>query len=185
MNAHITKNERGASLLVSTIMLIVLTLMVVYAIRSGNINLRIAGNAQSQAEAGLATQEAIEQVVEQVNAVDDPSIIKAQKIPVSTGAVTYTVAVGAMTNCVVEVPVMNDSLDPTNKNDVACFAAADEDKALRADGSLTTKPSECKTQQWEISAGVTDPAGVTNPSGVKVSQVQGITIRVPAVVTCK
>jgi hypothetical protein len=180
MNAHITRNERGASLLVSMIMLIVLTLMVVFAIRSGNTNLRIAGNAQSQAEAGLATQEAIEQVIEQVNAVDDPSIIKAQNLPVSTGAVTYTVAVSPMTNCVVEVPVMNDSLDPTNKNDVACFAAADEDKAIKADGSLTTKPSECKTQQWEIAAGVTDGS-----SGAKVSQVQGITIRVPAVVTCK
>jgi hypothetical protein len=180
MNAHVTRNERGASLLVSMIMLIVLTLMVVFAIRSGNTNLRIAGNAQSQAEAGLATQEAIEQVIEQVDAVDDPSIIKAQSLSVSTGAVTYTVAVSPMTNCLVEVPVLNDSLDPANKNDIACFGTADEDKAIKADGSLTTKPSECKTQQWEVAAGVTD-----GPSGAKVSQVQGISIRVPSVVTCK
>ncbi|MGH8859071.1 MAG: hypothetical protein ACREXG_13765, partial [Polaromonas sp.] len=64
-------------------------------------------------------------------------------------------------------------------NDVACFDSPDEDKAIKADGTLTTKPSACKTQQWDIEAGVTD-----GTSGTKVTQVQGITIRVPRTVNC-
>jgi len=70
-------------------------------------------------------------------------------------------------------------LNPTNPNDMPCFESPDEDKAITATGQLTTKPSACKTQQWEIEAGVTDVN-----SGAKATQVQGITIRVPATVTC-
>ena len=180
MSVQGINKERGATLLVSMIMLVVLTLLVVFAIRSGNTNLRIAGNAQSQAEADLATRQAIEQVMEQVNAVADPSLIPEQSVAVSTGPVSYTVTVQAMTTCILEKPVLNSTLDANSLKDRPCFATQDDDKAVQADGSLPTKPSECKTQQWEIAAGVTD-----STSAAKVSEVQGITIRVPAVVTCK
>lgn len=179
MNSLKKHKEKGSVLLVSMIMLVVLTLLVVFAIRSGNTNLRIAGNMQSQAEAAAATQQVIEQVIEQVIDVDDISLISAQSVTVPIGAATYTVAVKAMTTCVVEVPILSSSLDSENDNDRACFAGQDDDKAIKADGTLTTKPSECKTQQWEIEAGVTD--GVT---GAKVEHVQGVTIRVPSTVTC-
>ena len=171
--------EQGAVLLVSMIMLVVLTLLVVFAIRSGNTNLRIAGNMQSQAEAAAATQQVIEQVIEQIKVTDNIALIPAQTVPVPVGAVTYTVQAAAMNKCLVEVPVLNTALNPANANDLPCFQGTDEDKAIKADGTLTTKPSACKTQQWDIQAGVTDDA-----SGAKVTQVQGVTIRVPATVTC-
>lgn len=179
MRCPMTNKEQGSTLLTSMIMLVVLTLLVVFSIRSSNTNLLIAGNAQSQGEANLATQMAIEQVIGQVIGADDISLISAQSVTVPVGAATYTVAVKAITTCVVEVPVLNSSLDSENDNDRACFAGQDDDKAIKADGTLTTKPSECKTQQWEIEAGVTD--GVT---GAKVEHVQGVTIRVPSTVTC-
>lgn len=172
--------EKGAVLLVSMIMLVVLTLLVVFAIRSGNTNLRIAGNMQSQAEAAAVTQQVIEQVIEQIKVTENLALIPAQSVPVPVGAVTYNVAVAAMNNkCVFETPVLNSALNPANANDVPCFESPDEDKAITAGGTLTSKPSACKQQQWDIEAGVTDGA-----SGAKVTQVQGITIRVPATVTC-
>jgi Tfp pilus assembly protein PilX len=106
--------QQGSTLLTSMIMLVVLTLLVVFSIRSGNTNLMISGNAQSQGEASMATQMAIEQVIEQVIDADDISLISAQSVQVPTGAATYTVAVKAMTTCVVEVPVLNSSLDSEN-----------------------------------------------------------------------
>ena len=48
------RRQKGMTLVVALVMLVVLTLLVVSAIRFGNINLRIAGNAQSEAEATSA-----------------------------------------------------------------------------------------------------------------------------------
>jgi hypothetical protein len=173
------KNERGATLLVSMIMLVVLTLLVVFSIRSGNINLRIAGNMQSQAEAAAATQQVIEQVIEQIKGTENIALIPGQSVVVPMGATTYTVKVEPITKCAVEIPVLNSSLDPTVANDIPCFESLDEDKPIKVDGTLATKPSACKLQQWDIQAGVTDGA-----TGTKVTQVQGLTVRVPATVDC-
>lgn len=177
----VLKEQKGATLLVGMIMLVVLTLLVVFAIRSGNTNLRIAGNIQAQTEVGAATQQAIEQVIEQIKLpATDISQIQAQTFTVPVGNASYSVNVKAMGNkCIIEVPVLNADLNPSNANDVPCFESPDEDKAIKADGTLTTKPSACKTQQWEIEAGVSDTT-----TGTKVTQVQGISIRVPATVTC-
>ena len=171
--------QQGATLLVAMIMMVVLTLLVVFAIRSGNTNLRIAGNMQTQAEASAATQQVIEKVIEQIKVTENLSLIAGQSIPVSMGNVTYTVAVAPLTKCLMDIPVLNSTLNPANAKDVACFEGADQDNAIKADGTLTTKPSACKTQQWNIEAGVTD-----GTSGTKVTHVQGISIRVPSTVNC-
>jgi Tfp pilus assembly protein PilX len=65
------KNDRhrqqGATLVVSLIMLVVLTLLVVSAILIGNTNLKSVGNLQSRNEATAAAQQAIEQILGDVN----------------------------------------------------------------------------------------------------------------------
>lgn len=55
--------QRGATLLVSLIMLVVLTLFVISAINLTNVNLRIAGNMQIQGETQAAAQQAIDQLI--------------------------------------------------------------------------------------------------------------------------
>ena len=52
--------EKGAVLVISLLMLIVLTLLAVSAINTGTINLRVAGNMQAQTRVELATRQAIE-----------------------------------------------------------------------------------------------------------------------------
>ncbi|CAG9184945.1 hypothetical protein LMG23992_05385 [Cupriavidus laharis] len=54
---------RGISLVVGLVMLIVLTLLVVSAVRMSNSSLRIVGNQQARAEASAAAQQAIEKVI--------------------------------------------------------------------------------------------------------------------------
>lgn len=173
------RRQRGATLLVGMIMMVVLTLLVVLALRSGNTNLRIAGNMQSQTEATAAVQQVIEQQIELIKVTTDPSMIAAQSVPVVMGNVTYTVAVAAMSTCRMEVPVLNADLNPNNPNDVACFEDPDRDQLYGPDGTPNVKPSACKTQQWDVEVSATDGA-----SGAKVTHVQGISIRVPTAVTC-
>lgn len=173
------KLQKGSTLLMSMIVLIALTLLVVFSIRSGNTNLRIAGNAQTKVEANAATSQVIEQVIEQIKVADDPSQIAAQTVEVPIGPATYTVKVEAMSKCIADEPVLNSSLNPDLDNDAACFESMDSDNLIQHDGKQTTKPSSCKTQQWEIQAGVSDSL-----TGAKVDQVQGVSIRVPAVVDC-
>ena len=57
------RTQRGATLLVSLIMLVILTLFVVSAIGMSSMNLKIVGNAQSQRTLENNAQQAIEQVL--------------------------------------------------------------------------------------------------------------------------
>lgn len=58
-----TRRQRGATLLVSLIMLVVLTLFAVAGFNLSSVNLKIAGNFQQQKAMEAAAQEAIEQVL--------------------------------------------------------------------------------------------------------------------------
>lgn len=179
MNSLKKHKDKGSVLLVSMIMLVVLTLLVVFAIRSGNTNLRIAGNMQSQAEAAAATQQVIEQVIEQIKVIDNIGSIPAQTVAVSMAGSTYDVVTTPMNKCLMEVPILNAALNPSVAEDVPCFENPDTDQAIKADGTMTTKPSACKNQLWEIQADVTEAT-----SGAKVTQVQGLAVRAPATTTC-
>jgi Tfp pilus assembly protein PilX len=64
--------QRGVTLVVTLIMLVLLTLFAVSAINSGMINLRIAGNMQSQDEARAAGQVAIERYISSLNNFQPP-----------------------------------------------------------------------------------------------------------------
>ena len=55
--------QHGATLVTALVMLVVLTLLVLSAIRSSTTNLRIAGNMQMQGEIVEAAQQAAEQII--------------------------------------------------------------------------------------------------------------------------
>lgn len=176
------QQQKGATLVVSMIMLMVLTVLVVYSIRSGNTNLRIAGNMQRQAEALTATQQVIEQVIEQIKTVDNMALIPAQNVAVTNAGATYSVAtnsLGTAGACILQVNVSNAELNPSNPDDVTCFESQDTDRAITSSGTMSTTLSACKQQHWEIQASVNDTV-----SGTQLTQVQGITIRVPGTVAC-
>jgi hypothetical protein len=173
------KQQRGATLIISLIMLMVVTMLVVYSIRSGNTNLRIAGNMQFQAEATAATQQGVERVIDQIKTTDLISMIPAQTFPITMNGLTYNVQTAPMNKCLLSVPVLNSSLSKFVTDDVPCFESNIGDLPLDPDGKFPPTPSACNSQVWEIQSSVTDPM-----SGASLTQVQGVTIRVPATVTC-
>ncbi len=171
--------QSGITLVVSLIMLIVLTLLVVSAVRFGNINLKIAGNAQTEAESTAATQVAVEQTLTLVLAADDTNTVPAQPaLTVSTGAASYTVAVDKPT-CLLARNIKNIELDPSQSADLKCYGNSDNDAQMGSDGKLLAPPTTCKGQQWDIAATTTDGL-----SGAKVSILQGVSQRVGAEKPC-
>ena len=62
-NPHMRRHQRGATLLISLIMLVVLTLFAVTGFNLSSVNLKIAGNFQAQRGMEAAAQQAIEQVL--------------------------------------------------------------------------------------------------------------------------
>ena len=175
-----SRRERGMTLVVALVMLVVLTLLVVSAIRFSNINLRISGNVQAETEAVSAAQLAVEQTVKTMVSSTNISAIAAQPaLSLSTGGKDYTVAVAKPT-CVFNKPVNNTDLDPSKAADQVCFEGGDQEKLVTAGGALTTVPTACKDQQWDVAASVND----SNASGASVSVLQGIAVRVGAEVVC-
>lgn len=57
------RRQRGVAMVIGMIMLVLITLLVVSAINSGSVNLRIAGNMQAQEGARAVAQQAIERFV--------------------------------------------------------------------------------------------------------------------------
>ena len=171
--------QSGITLVMSLIMLIVLTLLVVSAVRFGNINLKIACNAQTETEAAAATQVAIEQTLLQVVTVDKIDSILAQPaVLVSTGRTTYSVKVDKPA-CVLSKNIKNIELDPTKNDDRLCYGNPDGDKLVGADGKLMDAPTACKAQQWDVAATTSDVS-----TGAQVSMLQGVSLRVSAEVQC-
>lgn len=104
------KKQRGITLLVSLIMLVVLTLMVVSAIRMSNSNLKTVGNMQIKNEATAAAQQAIEMIIGNVNNFYTPA---ARTITIDVnndGVVDYSVSTAAPV-CLKMVPVEGYSAD--------------------------------------------------------------------------
>ncbi|AMO24626.1 hypothetical protein GCM10027034_10590 [Ramlibacter solisilvae] len=181
MNRHA---QRGITLVVSLIMLIVLTLLVVSAIRFGNINLKIANNAQVEAEAAAAAQVAIEKQIENIVAATAISATKIADVPaqvmtVSTGGRSYSNINVSKPACILNSNVVSTELDPTIPSDRACFGGGNQDLILDKDGKPIPQPTECKNQQWDIAAGVNDAT-----SGAQITMVQGISLRVPSQTHC-
>jgi hypothetical protein len=171
--------QKGITLIVSLIMLAVLTLIVVSAIRFGNINLKIAGNAQTEAEATAAAQVAIETMMKTVNeATKIDTVAGVPAMVVSTGGMTYTVN-ATKPACVLSRNIATTELDPSKPADRACVGGSGQDVIFDADGKPIPPPSTCKDQQWDIEAIIANES-----SGANVNMLQGVAVRVSAEVQC-
>lgn len=180
MRTNHRHGQRGITLLVSMIMLIVLTLLVVSAIRFGNVNLRIANNTQAKAEATAAANVALEQVLDaaRVAANLDQVNVSGKSYTVKTGGASYTVNTAKPT-CNLSKPVSNAELDPNDAADQKCFESKDGDNPLTSNNAMATSLSACNSQLWSVQADVDDGF-----SGAKATSVQGFSVRVSAQTVC-
>ena len=164
--------QRGATLLVTLIMLVVLTLFAVTAIRTGNVGLKIVGNQQSQKLMEAAAAQAVEQVVSNLGNFDAananaPTTTVAQSVCVNAradlGHAPMVLPVNATT------PGSCQSGFQVDVEPARCIAGK------RQTGGSMTQPLSTYENTWEIITTVTDTL-----TGARAKYHQGLMIRMLA-----
>jgi len=181
-NTPVAKDQRGATLLVALIMLVVLTLFALSAIKLSNTNLGIVGNMQARMEAQTVGQQAIEQVMSSAANFLTP-VAQVINIDVNNdGTADYTANVDKP-SCFSTKSLTNADLIPASgtisPSDKTCISSVqDPATGVYIQGAASAQ-SWCYDQKWELASTVTD-----NRTGAKVRQHQGAAMRVPAGTAC-
>jgi Tfp pilus assembly protein PilX len=162
---HRPGRQRGATLLISLIMLVVLTLFAITAIRTGNIGLKIVGNQQASKLMEAAAAQAVEQVVSNLGNFDSSALIS----PTATAAQRVCVNSNAGHPPAAIPPASCLSGTQVDVQPVRCVSAK-----RQTGGSLTQQMSTYENT-WEIVATVTDTL-----TGAKATYHQGVMIRMLA-----
>jgi hypothetical protein len=180
------RRQRGTTLIIALIMLVLLTLFALSSFNTANVNLKVVGNMQQKSEALNAAQQAIETVVSTPQFIANPA--NAVAVPCGTtntlcadvtgdGVADFTTTlVGPdyptgphQPACVGVRTIKNQELVLTNPEDLGC-AAGQQSGAAGVAGALTGD-SLCASSLWEIKARTvssSSPATVTVTQGVRV-----------------
>jgi len=156
------RSQQGATLLISLVMLVVLTLFAITAIRTGNIGLKIVGNQQAQKSMEAAAAQAIEQVASNLANFDAATLIA----PTTTTAQRVCINATSGDAPVAIPPATCTSGTQVDVAPVRCIAAK-----RQTGGSLTQQFSTYENT-WEIVATVTDSV-----TGAKATYHQGMLVR--------
>ncbi len=166
--------QHGATLVTALVMLIVLTLLVLSAIRSSTTNLRIAGNMQMQEEIVQAAQQAAEQIIS-YNFPANPQLAVSNASNATIGMATYTTVASAV--CTGSKPVPNNT--PNIPQQCISSSTAANTGIIYVSGVTLTGTSWCLAQQWDVRAQATD-----NRTGATATVHQGVSLYVDAGTTC-
>jgi hypothetical protein len=178
MNKSFRTRQRGATLTIAMIMLVLLTLFVLATMNMTNMNLKVMGNEQARSEALAAGQQAIEQVAS-TNFPANPQPVTVMVDVNRDGTDDYTVAV-AKPVCQNTIPIKLIELEVSKAEDVPCFGSGvSPAPGLPLGGGSGN--SLCSNTQWDLAAHVTD---ATSNTGTDVIVHQGLGQRVPIGTSC-
>jgi Tfp pilus assembly protein PilX len=173
--------QRGITLFVGLIMLILLTLMALATFNIGKSSMLIVGNFQARNQALAAAQAAIEEALSTTRLVLNPAAIflapcagaNTRCVDVNgDGTNDITVALTPQPTCVKALPVKNSQLDLSNPEDLACTAGVGQNFGVQ--GAVSGN-SLCAASVWEVRAVATDAATQTN-----IVVTEGAAVRVPS-----
>jgi hypothetical protein len=162
--------ERGSSLFIGLIMLVLMTLLAISAFQSSNVNLRIVGNMQTRQEILAAVQSATEQVI------STPTFIKTTppNATVTLNGASYTVDFATVPPaCVGVVDIPSEDLDPTNADDALCIPSGQIKQSGIFVSGTPLPPSYCANTKWELTAKVGDAN-----TGADTTFAQGVAVRI-------
>jgi len=176
---HSQRTQRGATLLVSMIFLVIITLMVVSAVKVSTLNIRMVGNTQTEKEAAAAAL----QVIEGTISTDFTQLPVAATTTVDINnsgkaGSTYTVASPAPL-CTGVKSIKLSELDAANPNDQPCYASGAAANT-GIEGAGGSGNSLCSASNWDLSAASTGPNG----TGTGPATHQGVSVRVAVGAAC-
>jgi Tfp pilus assembly protein PilX len=175
--------QAGATLLISMIFLMVITLIVVSSIKAVNVNTKLVGNMQTQKEAGAAAQQAIESTISaDFTSLPTPSTSVIDINNSGQAGSAYTVVVPAPL-CTGVKPIKLSELDATNTDDQPCYASgASQNTGIV--GSGASGNSLCSNSNWEVNATAKLPAHTDEEPERTPTVHQGIAVRVAVGAAC-
>lgn len=181
---RIHRRQRGATLIVSLIMLVLITLLAVSSFSLGKGNVQIVGNAQQRSQAFSAAQQAVATTISTIQFTQTPAApVAAPCIPGTTntvcvgvngdGADDITVVVTPVCDSIQPIPVTVAFNDPTLQN---CVIGYPPDTGVVG---ATNANSMCSNSVWDVQANATDTL-----TGANFVLDQGVGVVVPNTTLC-
>lgn len=176
--------QRGATLIVSLIMLVLITLLAVSSFSLGKGNVQIVGNMQQRGQAFAAAQQAVATTISSTQFTATP----ANAIPAPCGGVANTVCVSVNNSGASDInvvvtpacdsiqPILVTQLDYTNPNDAGCLIGSSQDFGV---SGASNNNSMCSNSVWDVQASATDQL-----TGANYVVDEGVAVRVPSTTLC-
>lgn len=183
--------QQGATLLVTMIMLIMLTLFALSAMNTSIVNLKMVGNMQNRSVALDSTQSAIETVIGSNRFIDFPgdAIVDSCNGVANTlctdvngdGTADLTTTLTPNPACVqAKVTLVSElAITGPTSQDVACLQAQAQG-VFGVGGAQNTGSSLCGQTVWDITARTLQTGSTPATSDVNYTATQGVSVRVPA-----
>lgn len=172
------RKQRGATLLIGLIMLVLMTLAAITAYNLGRGNLRVIGNQQHQIEAATSARSALEEIASNTYFSATPALpfgagnTKSYDVN-GDGVADVTVTVGAAGSSTNPPPcVKSYQILPVDPNDPTAQGCASSVQQSFGVAGATTWGAQCADMVWEITAVATD-----NTTQASTTAVQGIRVR--------
>jgi Tfp pilus assembly protein PilX len=183
-------SQRGATLVIALIMLVLLTLFAISALNTSTTNLKVVGNMQARTEAFNAAQQAIDNVISRTDFVTNPAdsvivnkcgaantlcIDKDGQITTNLADSYYTTKItGAPFDltkpaCITVRPIKTTELIYTIPDDQNCYVGQ---KQQFGTAGAVAADSLCANAVYQITA------ETTAVTGAKATVTQGIGIRI-------
>ncbi len=179
-----SSRQKGATLVVGMIMLILISLLAVASFRLGKTDLQIVGNMQQRKQALSAAQQTIEQVISTIqftttptNALPSPcnNVVNTACVDINGDGVT-DVNVTILVLCNAIEPILNSALNLAITADQHCSNQANQQTGLVG---VASNNSACSNSVWDTQATAID--AVTNAQYVID---QGVAVRVSSSTVC-
>ncbi len=170
--------QRGATLLVTLILLTAITFLALSAFNAGTTNLRAVGNTEARQEARAAAQAAIDETIGSALFTVDPVAVAAAPVDVDIdgdGSVDFQPVLTPAPACTRVIPIRMSELDPSLEADLACMGSgvARTSGIDSADTVAEAGKSMCANSEWLIRVQASDAR-----TGVRVALNQGVGVRI-------
>lgn len=171
--------QRGITLVVALIMLVLLTLLALTSFNLGKSNLQVVSNMQQRDEGIAAAREVIEETISNTRFFASPNNVLANPCGAPNqrcvdtngdGRPDVTVALTPPPTCVKAQAIKNTDLDLSNSEDAGCSTGSAQNYGVK---DAVTGNSACANSLWEINAVATD-----NDTRATVTVTQGVAVRV-------
>lgn len=180
-----SRQQRGITLILSLIMLVLLTIVALATFNIGKSGLQVVSNVQHQMQATNVAHSVIQQVISTPNFAETPdNILDNSNCPAGIGApansrcvdlygdrkTILVVTMAPQPQCLQVQPIPAANLDLSQSQDLGCAVGENQNLGI---AGVVSGASLCSNSTWEVNAAASDPI-----SRAKAVVSQGVAMRI-------